>query len=1077
MSKFSNTPLCTIDVLALKPSRFLLPDELELPYRDAAGLVNVELLRRSTEQVSAGTVACSDGVRSTLSKWTKHAEAWLGSTGADTTTWLRGDDGVWRCGGEERRGLEPSRWDVLKGSGALPMPTPGSAAKSARREPSPTTSNKRPTNAAAPTAVPLPMAGLLQSPPPAAAVEAPDFKVEYAKSGRSSCKRCKEGIEKDELRFSRCVQSPHFDGKMDTWHHMGCFFDAKWAPKSHTEIVGVGTLRPADQRLIKQRAPSSAPSAGGPAAIDGDMQAEYAASGRAVCRHCNEKIDKGEPRVAYPGASESRPGMIVPKWHHLGCFFESEGSRPFWQGRSVSDFVGAASLSKAHRAELSAGLGSSAAAGEKRKGGGGDSGGAGASGAEHESSEAKRARVEAAQQLEAKLEKQAGSEWAVVDNLHKTLEPKELKAMLAANGAPTGGGEAAVEQRCVDGLLYGRMGPCPECGGDLGLASDGSAYRCSGDFSDFTKCTHRTQAPPRKPWAIPPQLLSSVPWLAKHDAKYKHKPRTKLFAAPLAPRAAAAAAAAAASSSGGASLPSKSTLQKSQYAAKETSMTIKVSGMGAVHEASGLQERGVVLQEKGRVYSETMSLADVASDTNSYYVLQVVHERGPEEFKGQNRHHVFRKWGRVGTTIGGQKLERMSKRDAIAEFERLFLDKTGSEFAQRDAMRNDPTAFKRAGKFLPVQLDHGADGDILELAANAGDGSALPRPTQQLVRTLFDVKLMRKLLLEFEVDTQKLPLGKLSKAQLAAAYGVLTQLHAALDEAAPVERLVLVDLSNQFYTLLPSLAPAVLDTTDKVRQKIELVDALRQLEVATSLLRSPRAERLQQRSLDVLDAHYAKLRCELALLEAGGAERAMVASYLANTHAPTHREYRLELEHAWRVERDGDAERFAPFAADANRQLLWHGSRTTNFAGILSQGLRIAPKEAPTTGYMFGKGVYFADMSSKSANYCAANRAERATGYLLLAEVALGGVHERTRAEFIEPARDLPPGKASVKGLGKTAPDPAAAVRTESGALVPLGAPKPSGVEDTALLYNEYIVYDPSRVAFRYLLQVKFVFE
>ena len=30
--------------------------------------------------------------------------------------------------------------------------------------------------------------------------------------------------------------------------------------------------------------------------------------------------------------------------------------------------------------------------------------------------------------------------------------------------------------------------------------------------------------------------------------------------------------------------------------------------------------------------------------------------------------------------------------------------------------------------------------------------------------------------------------------------------------------------------------------------------------------------------------------------------------------------------------------------------------RLTNFVGILSQGLRIAPPEAPVTGYMFGKG-------------------------------------------------------------------------------------------------------------------------
>lgn len=37
------------------------------------------------------------------------------------------------------------------------------------------------------------------------------------------------------------------------------------------------------------------------------------------------------------------------------------------------------------------------------------------------------------------------------------------------------------------------------------------------------------------------------------------------------------------------------------------------------------------------------------------------------------------------------------------------------------------------------------------------------------------------------------------------------------------------------------------------------------------------------------------------------------------------------------------------------RMLLWHGSRLTNWAGILGQGLRIAPPEAPVTGYMVSK--------------------------------------------------------------------------------------------------------------------------
>ena len=38
---------------------------------------------------------------------------------------------------------------------------------------------------------------------------------------------------------------------------------------------------------------------------------------------------------------------------------------------------------------------------------------------------------------------------------------------------------------------------------------------------------------------------------------------------------------------------------------------------------------------------------------------------------------------------------------------------------------------------------------------------------------------------------------------------------------------------------------------------------------------------------------------------------------------------------------------------------------------------------------MFGKGIYFADMVSKSANYCYANPSNP-YGLLLLCEVALG---------------------------------------------------------------------------------------
>ncbi len=68
--------------------------------------------------------------------------------------------------------------------------------------------------------------------------------------------------------------------------------------------------------------------------------------------------------------------------------------------------------------------------------------------------------------------------------------------------------------------------------------------------------------------------------------------------------------------------------------------------------------------------------------------------------------------------------------------------------------------------------------------------------------------------------------------------------------------------------------------------------------------------------------------------------------------------------------REGETERFAPFENLKHHRLLFHGSRISNYVGILSQGLRIAPPEAPVTGYFLGKGVYFADMASKSIEYC-----------------------------------------------------------------------------------------------------------
>lgn len=67
--------------------------------------------------------------------------------------------------------------------------------------------------------------------------------------------------------------------------------------------------------------------------------------------------------------------------------------------------------------------------------------------------------------------------------------------------------------------------------------------------------------------------------------------------------------------------------------------------------------------------------------------------------------HVFRKWGRVGSDrIGSQKLERLPKQEAIAQFKRLFREKTGNEWEAWEAKED---LHKVPGKFYPLDIVSG----------------------------------------------------------------------------------------------------------------------------------------------------------------------------------------------------------------------------------------------------------------------------------------------------------------------------------------------------------------------------------
>lgn len=63
---------------------------------------------------------------------------------------------------------------------------------------------------------------------------------------------------------------------------------------------------------------------------------------------------------------------------------------------------------------------------------------------------------------------------------------------------------------------------------------------------------------------------------------------------------------------------------------------------------------------------------------------------------------LFRAWGRVGTTIGGNKVERYGSVDTLLEgFKQLYAEKTGNEWHNRKNFKKYPN------KFYPLDIDYG----------------------------------------------------------------------------------------------------------------------------------------------------------------------------------------------------------------------------------------------------------------------------------------------------------------------------------------------------------------------------------
>ena len=238
------------------------------------------------------------------------------------------------------------------------------------------------------------------------------------------------------------------------------------------------------------------------------------------------------------------------------------------------------------------------------------------------------------------------------------------------------------------------------------------------------------------------------------------------------------------------------------------------------------------------------------------------------------------------------------------------------------------------------------------------------------------------------------------------------------------------DFSNKYYSTIPHEfgrdRPPLIDNNEILRKEVAMLDTLTDMEVANTIMKSTTDKDRDAEAVNTLDKRFEELNMqEVTPLEHGSTEYKALADYLIKSSGTSHG-IRYRLEDIFRIERRDEKERFenSEFAKlkKSDKRLIWHGSRTTNFGGILSQGLRIAPPEAPLNGYAFGKGVYLSDVSSKSAQYCSPGMSG-GTGLLLLVETELGKpMYEIPTGDPNAQEEAKKHGSISTHGVGRTAP-------------------------------------------------------
>lgn len=409
------------------------------------------------------------------------------------------------------------------------------------------------------------------------------------------------------------------------------------------------------------------------------------------------------------------------------------------------------------------------------------------------------------------------------------------------------------------------------------------------------------------------------------------------------------------------------------------------------------------------VQSAVLNRTSLEANNNKFYVLEL-HE-------ADGKYRLFTHYGRVGTE-GIREGRFDDNRDVIlGEYGRILREKTSLRKGYIAVDVAKATVGSSSLRTMTEQRKEGTRGL---------KQSALHPDVARFVEHIYDetkAELVRR------IET---PLGSLSRTQIEKGADALRAIRFAIARGHTNN---IVPLTSQYYSLVPHRLGRWTDPNDVAINSIEKADS------EEELLQLMRDVFHVQGDLEAeVDRKYRALGAHLNIVDENSPDYHRVEKKILGTQSNRHF-FKLKIRKIFRACLPEERGHFVREGQSVgNVQELFHGTKSSNMVGILTRGLLIAPKNVPVSGYMFGKGIYFADQSTKSAQYSLMHAAkDRPSGYLFLADVALGRVKKERVPKYREEAPDRHHSVQGCKGLH--------------------------------LVHNEFIIYRTSQCTLRYIVE------